>query len=78
METNIGSLLPLFDTMQNTLDLIETRGRENLDRLLGCMSAVDQMRSIVLAHIENTTKEGVEKNGRQVDIRTDTSNGRKR
>ncbi len=76
---SIEVLLPMFDTMQNTLELIETKGRDNHDRMLGCMSAVDQMRSIVLAYIDQSKKEGVEvKDGRQGNIGTDTGNGRKR
>ena len=76
---SIEVLLPMFDTMQNTLELIETKGRDNHDRMLGCMSAVDQMRSIVLAYIDQSKKEGVEvKDGRPGDIRTDSGNGRKR
>ena len=76
---SIEVLLPMFDTMQNTLELIETKGRDNHDRMLGCMSAVDQMRSIVLAYIEQSKKEGVEvKDGRPGDIGTDSGNGRKR
>lgn len=76
---SIEVLLPMFDTMQNTLELIETKGRDNHDRMLGCMSAVDQMRSIVLAYIDQSKKEGVEvKDGRPGDIGTDSGNGRKR
>lgn len=75
----IEVLLPMFDTMQNTLELIETKGRDNHDRMLGCMSAVDQMRSIVLAYIDQSKKEGVEvKDGRPGNIGTDSGNGRKR
>ena len=76
---SIEVLLPMFDTMQNTLELIETKGRDNHDRMLGCMSAVDQMRSIVLAYIDQSKKEGVEvKDGRPGSIGTDSGNGRKR
>jgi len=76
---SIEVLLPMFDTMNNTLELIETKGRDNHDRMLGCMSAVDQMRSIVLAYIDQSKKEGVEvKDGRPGDIGTDSGNGRKR
>ena len=76
---SIEVLLPMFDTMQNTLELIETKGRDNHDRMRGCMSAVDQMRSIVLAYIDQSKKEGVEvKDGRPGDIGTDSGNGRKR
>ena len=76
---SIEVLLPMFDTMQNTLELIETKGRDNHDRMLGCMSAIDQMRSIVLAYIDQSKKEGVEvKDGRPGDIGTDSGNGRKR
>ncbi len=76
---SIEVLLPMFDTMQNTLELIETKGRDNIDRMLGCMSAVDQMRSIVLAYIDQSKKEGVEvKDGRPGNIGTDSGNGRKR
>ena len=76
---SIEVLLPMFDTMQNTLELIETKGRDNHDRMLGCMSAVDQMRSIVLAYIDQSKKEGVEvKDGRPGNIGTDSGNGRKR
>ena len=75
---SIEVLLPMFDTMQNTLELIETKGRDNHDRMLGCMSAVDQMRSTVLAYIDQSKKEGVEvKDGRPGDIGTDSGNGRK-
>lgn len=75
----IEVLLPMFDTFENTLDAIEVKGRENHDRMLGCMSAIDQMRSIVLANIEKSNKEGVEvKDGRPGDIGTDSGNGRKR
>lgn len=78
-KVDINVLLPMFDTFENTLDLIETRGRENHDRILGCMSAVDRMRSIVLAYIEQSKKEGVEtKDGRPGDIGTDSGNRRKR
>lgn len=78
-KVSIEVLLPMFDTMQNTLELIETKGRDNHDRMLGCMSAVDQMRSIVLAYIDQSKKEGVEvKDGRPGDIGTDSGNGRKR
>lgn len=71
----IEVLLPMFDTFENTLDQIEVKGRENHDRILGCMSAIGQMRSIVLANIEKTNKEGVEaKDGRPGDIGTDSSN----
>ena len=76
---SIEVLLPMFDTMQNTLELIETKGRDNHDRMLGCMSAIDQMRSIVLAYIDQSKKEGVEvKDGRPGNIGTDSGNGRKR
>lgn len=76
---SIEVLLPMFDTMQNTLELIETKGRDNHDRMLGCMSAVDQMKSIVLAYIDQFNKEGVEvKDGRPGDIGTDSGNRRKR
>lgn len=78
-KVSIEVLLPMFDTMQNTLELIETKGRDNHDRMLGCMSAVDQMRSIVLAYIDQSKKEGVEvKDGRPGNIGTDSGNGRKR
>lgn len=76
---SIEVLLPMFDTMQNTLELIETKGRDNHDRMLGCMSAVDEMKAIVLAYIDQSKKEGVEvKDGRPGDIGTDSGNGRKR
>ena len=56
----IEVLLPMLDTFENTLDLIEVKGRENHDRVLGCMGAIDKMRSIILANIEKSSKEGVE------------------
>ena len=55
-EINIDVLLPMFKDMQNTLELIEVKGRDNHDRILGCMSAVDEMESIVLAYIDQSKK----------------------
>lgn len=72
----IEVLLPMLDTMRNTLELIEVKGRDNLDRMLGCLSATDQMQSIVLANIQKSDKEGVEvSDGRPGDIGTDSGNG---
>ena len=76
-KTNIEILLPMFETLQNTLDLVEVKGRDNHDRILGCMRAIDQMRSVVLMNIEKTNKEGVEvDNGRSGNIGTDSGNKR--
>ena len=75
---DIAILLPMFATMENTLELISTRGRDDHDRMLGCMKAVDEMKSIVLAYIgqSESEKEGVEVNdGRPGDIGTDSGNG---
>ena len=78
--SNITDLLPMYDTFRNTLNGIEVKGRENIERLLGCMSAVDQMEAITLEHINKLNEQkGVEPtDGRQSNIGTDTGNRGKR
>lgn len=83
-------ILAMLDTLQNTLGLIEVKGFDNIDRMLGSMRAVNDIKSLLLAHIsseqeettsetEESNTEGVdEENGRPGDIGTDSGNGRKR
>ena len=78
-KSSITDLLPMFDTFRNTLDSIEIKGRENCERMLGCMGAVDRMEAITLEHIEQLNEQkGVEPtNGRQSNIGTDSGKQRK-
>ena len=63
------NILDFLNKLENTLEEIEVKGRNNHDRLMGCFIAIDQLRQALL----NATKDG-EENGRQTDIPTDGSN----
>lgn len=36
-------IISKLNAVQNTLDGVEVKGRENLDRLLGCMQTIDEV-----------------------------------
>ncbi len=59
-------ILSFLNTLENTLCNLEVRGRDNIDRLMGCFIAIDNMKQAIL-------KDG-EENGRQSDIGTLPSN----
>ena len=65
------NFLQFLNTLENTLENISIRGRDDLERMGGIYAAIDQMRQSLLV---SDRKEGGEKNGRQSDIGTDTSN----
>ena len=59
-------IIQFLDTLANTLEQIEVKGRENHNRLMGCFIAIDQMKYAI-------SKKDGEGDGRQVDIPTDGS-----
>lgn len=66
-------ILGFLNRMEFTLNDIEVKGRDNLDKLYACMLAIDQMRQEIAmsANAENNTapnKDGEEQDGRQADI----------
>ena len=69
------NFLQFLNTLENTLENISIRGRDDLERVGGICAAIDQMRhSILNPH----KKEGGEEDGRQSDIGTDSGNDSKR
>ena len=74
----LETLYGMLDTLANTLDCIEVKGRNNVDGMLGCMGAIDQMKLMILDGIKEQkekAKEGAEvKDGRSRDIGTDSGN----
>lgn len=63
--------LGFLNRMEITLNDIEVKGRDNIDKLYACMLAIDQMRqAIAMSANDNTApnKDGEEQDGRQADI----------
>lgn len=59
-------IIQFLDTLELTLEEIEVHGKSNMIKMLGCMQAIDKMRT-QMAH-------GGEMNGRQTDIGTESGN----
>ena len=59
-------ILRFLDILENTLNSIDVKGRDNLNRMVGCLMAIDKMREAMRK--EETA------NGRQSDIGTDGGN----
>lgn len=83
MEENMG-FLEFLNVMENTLNTIEVKGRQNINSLYACLNAIDEMRSSIVASMrEEMAKKqdvpvGGDEVGRQSDIGTESgsnSNG---
>ena len=74
------SFFQFLDALENTLDSIEVKGKENVERLLGCLNAIDDMRNSLYRSMEQEVAKktepvnGGDEVGRQSDIGADTSN----
>ena len=69
-------LLDFLNTLENTLESIEVKGKHNIDAMAGCFMAIEQMRDsfCAMAQKELMKPNGGEEVGRQSDIGTDTGN----
>jgi len=74
------NIIGMLDQLANSLEQIEIKGRDNIDIMLGCMIAIDKIKSVISEYMQ-PTKETVEKpevgedeDGRQTDIGINTSN----
>lgn len=69
------NIIGMLDQLANSLGQIEIKGRENIDIMLGCMIAIDQIKAVFTEFMQ-PTEEAVEKpevgeeDGRQTDIVT--------
>jgi len=59
--------LSFLNAMENTLNEIEVKGKQNMDYLVGCFIAIDKAREIVIQQ-----SQGGEENGEQADSATPT------
>ena len=72
------NIIGMLDQLANSLEQIEIKGRDNIDIMLGCMIAIDKIKSVISEYMQ-PTKEAVEKpkvgedDGRQTDIGVNTS-----
>lgn len=73
------NIIAMLDQLANSLGQIEIKGRDNIDIMLGCMIAIDRIKSVISEYMQ-PTKEAVEKpevgedeDGRQTDIGINTS-----
>ena len=60
-------ILKFLNTLENTLENITVNGRKNLDRLMGCFIAIDEMRSAIMSEQNANNQEDGDEDGRQVD-----------
>lgn len=42
-------IISKLNAVQNTLEGVEVKGRENLDRVLGCMQTIDEVLRVLTA-----------------------------
>ena len=84
-------IISFLTMLENTLNQIDVKGQENLDRLLGCIIQTRNVKAALMGNqgeittgempteempTENvSTPEGGEVDGGQSDITTDASNG---
>ena len=55
----LEKLYAMLDTLTNTFEEIDVKGRKNVNLMLGCMGAVDEMKLMILESIKSE-KEGTE------------------
>lgn len=63
------SLLEFLNTLENTLNELEVKGKKNINYLYGCFVAIEDARKSILS----VPEDGGEVDGRQTDIGTDGS-----
>ena len=72
------NFLEFLDTLQNTLDEIEVRGRKNIDAMSASMNAIEAMKNSIIASFQQEiakpteTVDGGDEVGRQGDIGTES------
>lgn len=70
----LEKLYAMLDTLTNTFEEIDVKGRKNVNLMLGCMGAVDEMKLMILESIKSE-KEGTEvEDGGSGDIGTASGN----
>ena len=71
--------LDFLNGLERTLNQIEIKGKQNMDYMLGCFVNIDKAREsyINLIKSKNQPIEDGEKDGRQTDIGTDSSDSNK-
>lgn len=57
-----------LNTLENTLEQIDVKGRENHDYLVGCFIAIDKAREALAMEQQMKQNKGGEDDGRQADI----------
>lgn len=73
----LEKLYAMLDTLTNTFEEIDVKGRKNVNLMLGCMGAVDEMKLMILESIKSE-KEGTEvEDGGSGDIGTASGNDSK-
>ena len=73
----LEKLYAMLATLSTTFEEIEVMGRNNVNLMIGCMGAVDQMKYMIL-EAKKSEKEGNEvEDGRSGDIGTDSGNDSK-
>lgn len=65
--------LQFLNTLENTLERMSVRGRDDAERIVGIFNAIDQQRQMIISSMNK----GGEESGRQVDKRTDSGNDSK-
>ena len=63
--------LQFLNTLENTLEQISIRGRDDADRMTGIFMAIDNQRAMILASM----KKGGDESGRQNDTGIADSDG---
>ena len=62
------NLFVFLNKLENTLNDIDVKGKENISKLMGCFLAIEELRQAILS-----TKDGEKEDGGQVNTGTDTS-----
>lgn len=62
------TLLNMLDALENTLDSVEVKGYDNMDKIMGCVNVVRQMKGILEEMQQKQDQQGDEVDGRQTDI----------
>ena len=69
--------MAFLTALENTLNEIEVKGKQNNDHLMGCFIAIDRAKEFLMQQPPVEKDEGGEDNGRQTDIGFNDSNANK-
>ena len=64
----MSEMIAILNTLSHTLGQIRVSGRDDLDRMLGCLLAIDRLKEMVKQQGDDDV------NGRQVNIGTECGN----